>query len=213
MSATRHNATLPAFGRVVLVASLGGMRALTRVIAGLPTDFAVPVVVAQHRRPTLHDGDALAQILSRATQLPVRLAEIGVSADKPGVTVVPAGTTATIDANGVWSWTDDSPTTGAGDAVLISSATQARTVAVVLTGRLADGSDGCRAVKRNGGRVLVQNPDTAQASSMPAHAIATGCVDFVLPLDRIAAAVLALTTAPGGAELLTVPVPPWASLN
>lgn len=48
---------------------------------------------------------------------------------------------------------------------------------------------------------------------MPAHAIATGCVDFVLPPDRLAAAVLALTTAPGGAELLTVPVPPWACLN
>jgi two-component system chemotaxis response regulator CheB len=84
---------------------------------------------------------------------------------------------------------------------------------VILTGRLADGANGCRAVKRNGGRVLVQDPATAEASSMPAHAIATGCVDFVLPPDRLASAVLALTTAPGGAELLTVPVPPWACLN
>ncbi|BCO47366.1 hypothetical protein MINTM002_30400 [Mycobacterium intracellulare] len=100
-----------------------------------------------------------------------------------------------------------------GDAVLTSSAALVPTVAVILTGRLADGANGCRAVKRNGGRVLVQDPATAEASSMPAHAIATGCVDFVLPPDRLAAAVLALTTAPGGAELLTVPVPPWACLN
>jgi two-component system chemotaxis response regulator CheB len=48
---------------------------------------------------------------------------------------------------------------------------------------------------------------------MPANAIATGCTDFVLPLEKISAALLALTTAPGAAELLTVPLPPWARLS
>lgn len=213
MSATRHNAVESAFGRVVLVASLGGMKALSTVLAGLPADFAVPVVVAQHRRPTLKNGDPLAEILSRASRLPVRTAEAGVSADKPGITIVPAGATATIDANGAWLLAQDTVNSGVGDAILASSAAQVPTVAVILTGRLADGANGCRAVKRNGGRVLVQDPATAAASSMPAHAIATGCVDFVLPPGRLAAAVVALTTAPGGAELLAVPVPPWACLN
>lgn len=213
MSASRHNTVQPAFGRVVLVASLGGLKALGAVLAGLPAEFAVPVVVAQHRRPTLGSDDPLAQILSRASSLPVRVAEAGVSADKPGITMVPARTTATIDANGAWLLAEDTSNVSVGDAVLVSSAAQVPTIAVILTGRLADGANGCRAVKRNGGRVLVQDPATAEASSMPAHAIATGCVDFVLPPDRLASAVLALTTAPGGAELLTVPVPPWACLN
>lgn len=196
------------------MASLGGIKALTTVLAGLPADFTVPVVVAQHRRHILTSRDALAQILSRATCLPVRIAEAGVSADKPGVTIVPAGITAAIDVSGAWLLTEaTSSDATVGDSILTSSATQVRTIAVILTGRLADGSDGCRAVKRNGGRVLVQDPATAQASSMPTHAIATGCVDFVLPLDRLAVAVLALTTAPGGADLLTVPVPPWACFN
>jgi two-component system chemotaxis response regulator CheB len=48
---------------------------------------------------------------------------------------------------------------------------------------------------------------------MPANAIATGCADFVLPVERIASALVALTTGPGAAELLTVPLPPWARLS
>lgn len=210
MYATGNNGT--AFGRVVLVASLGGLTALGTVLAGLPAEFPVPIVVAQHRR-RMRGGDALVEILARQTRLPVRLAEHGVSADKYGVTVVPADTTAIVDPRGAWSLAEDASNPFVLDAVLTSSAAQAPTIAVILTGRLSDGTNGCRAVKRNGGRVLVQDPSTAQASSMPAHAIATGCADFVLPLDRLAAAVQALTTAPGGAELLAVPLPPWACLN
>jgi two-component system chemotaxis response regulator CheB len=212
MSATRHNGTLPVFGRVVFVASLGGMKALTTVLAGLPMDFSVPIVVAQHRRPTRNGGDVLAYILARQTRLPVRVAEPRAPADKQGVTIVPAGKTATVGSDGVWSLTEKTSNVGVGDDVLTSSATQVPTIAVILTGRLADGAKGCRAVKRNGGRVLIQDPMTAEASSMPANAIATGCADFVLPLNRLAAAVLALTTAPVGAELLTARFAPWGCL-
>jgi two-component system, chemotaxis family, protein-glutamate methylesterase/glutaminase len=80
--------------------------------------------------------------------------------------------------------------------------------------RLHSSADGLlrRVVKQHGGRVLVQDPAAARAASMPSHAISTGCVDFVLPLERIASALVTLTMAPGGAELLSVPVAPWAQL-
>lgn len=213
MSATRHNGGVAPFGRVVLVASQGGMNAITTVVSGLPTDFPVPVVVAQHRRPTSRNVDVLASIVSARGCLPVRLAAQGAPASEPGVTIVPAATIATIDAHGLWSLIAETPNVGVGDAVLSSSAQAVPTIAVILTGRLTDGAAGCRAVKRRGGRVLVQDPFAAQAASMPATAIATGCADFVLPLDRLATAVLALTTAPGAAELFTVAVPPWACLS
>lgn len=76
---------------------------------------------------------------------------------------------------------------------------------------LDDGAAGVRMVKRRGGRVLIQDPATARGGGMPAHAIGTGCVDFVLPLELIAPAP-GRTMAPGGAELLSVPVAPWAQL-
>ncbi|MDT7577303.1 MAG: two-component system, chemotaxis family, protein-glutamate methylesterase/glutaminase, partial [Pseudonocardiales bacterium] len=86
-------------------------------------------------------------------------------------------------------------------------------IAVVLTGMLDDGAQGVRAVKRNGGRVLVQEPATARAAGMPSAALATGCVDFALPLDRIAHALVTFVMAPGGAEVFTVPTPAWVRLE
>ena len=46
----------------------------------------------------------------------------------------------------------------------------------------------------------------------PSAALATGCVDLVMPLERIAATLVALTLAPGAAELFRVPPPPWAPI-
>jgi two-component system chemotaxis response regulator CheB len=84
-------------------------------------------------------------------------------------------------------------------------------IAVVLTGRLQDGSQGVRAVKAKGGRVLVQDPATAVAPDMPMASLATGCCDFALPPDKIADAVTTLVMAPGAAEVFRVPVSPWAA--
>jgi two-component system, chemotaxis family, protein-glutamate methylesterase/glutaminase len=211
MLATRRNG-VTTFGRVVLVASLGGVDAFSTVLAGLPATFPVPIAIAQHRKPSTNGDDALTQILARHTSLPVRTARHGASAHESGATIVSAGVSAAIDANGSWALTSATDATAVGDPLLLSSAEEVPTIAVILTGRLADGANGCRAVKRNGGRVLIQDPADAKAPSMPSHAIATGCADFVLPLNRLATAVLALTTAPGAADLLSVPLPPWASL-
>jgi two-component system chemotaxis response regulator CheB len=48
---------------------------------------------------------------------------------------------------------------------------------------------------------------------MPSAALATGCVDFALPLDRIAHALVTFVMAPGGAEVFTVPTPAWVRLE
>ncbi|MBO0864583.1 MAG: chemotaxis protein CheB [Mycobacterium sp.] len=213
MFATGHTPGTPEFGRVIVLASLGGPSAVTTVVAGLSADYPVPIVVVQHRRRTPDDRDPLTAILSQRTSLPVRLAEHGAPADQFGVTVVPAETAASFDESGRWRLIESRTAMRPGDGLLLSSAHRTPTVAVILTGSLNDGADGCRAVKRAGGRVLVQDPTTARSSSMPANAIATGCADFVLPLDRIPSALLALTTAPGAADLLAVPLPPWARLS
>lgn len=188
------------------------MQAITTVLAGLPPTYPVPIAVVQHRCRT-SGHDLLVPILARRTRLPVRVAQTGGAANQPGITVVPAETRASIDEAGRWVLADDADGTKPGNALLTSSARTTPTIAVILTGSLADGAEGCRAVKRGGGRVLVQDPATARASSMPANAIATGCADFVLPTDRLATALLALTTAPGAADLLAVPPPPWARLT
>ena len=213
VSATGRTAAAPPFEVVALVASLGGQPAVARILATLPAGFPAHVLVVQHGRRN-PDPNVGARRFQRLTPLPTRTAQHGMRVGGPGVTIIPTGHLAEINTRRRITLTPaDAPDhLRGGDTLLTSLATAAgpRVIAVVLTGMLHDGTLGVRAVTRHGGRVLVQDPATARAASMPASAIATGCVDFVLPLDRIATALTALTMAPGGADLFTVPIAPWA---
>jgi two-component system, chemotaxis family, protein-glutamate methylesterase/glutaminase len=199
MAMATDPATAPRFGRVVIVASLGGLEVVTKVLTALAPTFSIPVAVVQHRSRTSDGRDSLSAILATKTQLPVRLAVAGDSADRPGITVLPAQTAVTIDESGRWRFADAEWDYGFGDALLMSSASSTRTVAVILTGALTDGAAGCRAIRHYGGHVLVQDPSTARAPSMPASAIATGCADEVLPPEQLAQALTALTATRGAA--------------
>jgi two-component system chemotaxis response regulator CheB len=61
-----------------------------------------------------------------------------------------------------------------------------RAIAVVLTGAASDGSGGVSVIKRMGGVVIAQDAATAEFPGMPRSAVATGAVDFIVPLDGIA---------------------------
>jgi two-component system chemotaxis response regulator CheB len=65
-------------------------------------------------------------------------------------------------------------------------------IAVVLTGGDGDGSTGVQIIKDEGGMVIAQDRSTSQDFSMPETAIETGDVDFILPLDKIAAKLIEL---------------------
>ncbi|HEV8615927.1 MAG TPA: chemotaxis protein CheB [Methylomirabilota bacterium] len=69
-------------------------------------------------------------------------------------------------------------------------------VGVVLTGAGGDGADGVVAIRRAGGVTIAQAPADAAYSAMPLAAIATGCVDHVVPLAGIAGTLLQLCAAP-----------------
>jgi two-component system chemotaxis response regulator CheB len=197
---------------VVIVGSHGALPALSALVGSLPANFPVPVLVALHGMRSTEPG-RLAWLLGKRCGLPSRTVLAGMSARQPGLLVVPGGFTATIDPGGNVVLADGGL---GGDALMTSAAAAAApraVIGVVLSGMLRDGSDGVRAVKRHGGRVLAQDPATARAPGMPSAAIATGCVDFVLSPERLAAALVALVMAPGGADLLSVPVPPWARLH
>jgi len=74
----------------------------------------------------------------------------------------------------------------------VAASYQQRAIAVVLTGTGSDGSMGVRAIKKTGGTVIVEDEKTAEFSGMPSSAIHTKCVDFILPLDEIAPALVTL---------------------
>jgi two-component system, chemotaxis family, protein-glutamate methylesterase/glutaminase len=163
------------------------------------------------RTPAMDDQFAAA--LQRRTGLPVRTVRTGQQVTSAGISVLPARHTATLDPAGVLQLHARGSFRLA-DPLLRSVAAHhgARALCVVLSGCLDDAAAGVTILKRHGGRTIVQDPATAQARGMLSAALATGCVDLVMPVAHIAPTLIALTMAPGAADLFRVPPSPWANL-
>ncbi|HEX9052839.1 MAG TPA: chemotaxis protein CheB [Anaeromyxobacter sp.] len=174
-------------------ASAGGLEALERFLKRVPPDSGLAYVVVQHLSP--EHASSLAEILSRATSLPVSIATERERIEADHVYVIPVGAGLTVEG-GALRLTPADPRGNRllVNAFLTSLAEDQRenAVGIVLSGTGSDGALGVAAVKRHGGRTFAQLPRDAQYESMPAAAIATGTVDQVLPVEEIPAALVQL---------------------
>jgi two-component system, chemotaxis family, protein-glutamate methylesterase/glutaminase len=186
----------PADFRVVGIgASAGGIDALLKVLGPIPAEFPHAICVVLHIAAT--GSTALAQILDRRCELPVRSAEDGLELEAGHVYVgVPDRHLLVSDGRlELNRGPKENGVRPAVDALLRSLALThgENAVAVVLSGALGDGSDGARLVALAGGRVIVQDPEDALVASMPQRAIAlVGEAAEVLPAEMIGPALGAL---------------------
>jgi len=58
-------------------------------------------------------------------------------------------------------------------------------VGVVMTGMGCDGSEGCKTLKGKGASVFAQDEATSIVYGMPKAAMKTGCIDQIVPLEKI----------------------------
>ena len=183
------NATLAAIPVVGIGASAGGLEIFKRLLGLLPRDTGFAFVFVQHLDPNHHS--MLAEILARATAMPVSEAADGMAVEANHVYVIPANVDLTI-AHGVLNLTPRTQAPGSHmpiDRFLRSLAGEcgSRAIGVILSGTGSDGSAGVDAIKAAGGVTFAQDASTAKFATMPQAAVATGCVDFVLPPEGIAA--------------------------
>jgi two-component system chemotaxis response regulator CheB len=190
---------LPAAREVVaMAASVGGLRALGDVLSSLPTDFDAAIVIVQHLDP--HHHSLMAELLGRRTRLPVSQANHK-SLLTPGTAwVAPPDHHLLVEAGGTLALTQTDRVhhlRPAADPLLESLAGYARerATAVILTGSGTDGAAGVRAIKARGGTVIAQDQNSSENWGMPHAAILTGCVDMILPLEKIGQALMKLIAA------------------
>jgi two-component system CheB/CheR fusion protein len=170
---------------VVIGSSAGGIDALSTLVATLPTDFPAPIVIAQHLDP--NRPSHLAEILGRRSTLPVRTANEHEPLEPGVVYVVPANRHVHISDSEIDLQEESAGRFKPSIDLLLSSAAEVygeRLIAVILSGTGSDGAAGARAVKKAGGTVIIQDPDTATYPGMPLS-LAPNTVDIVANLDRI----------------------------
>jgi two-component system, chemotaxis family, protein-glutamate methylesterase/glutaminase len=184
------------FDIVAIAASAGGLSALSRVLADLTASFPVPVVVLQHLDP--RHRSLTADILSRRTSLLVKEAEADDILEAGRVYIAPPNRHILVTTDRGLALTQTELVNfvrPSADLLFDSVAARYRdrSIAVVLTGTGSDGATGVQAIKKMGGTVIAQD-ETAEFFGMPQAAIATGAVDFVLPLAEIAPAIVTLVS-------------------
>ena len=174
------------FAVVAAGASAGGLEAFTELLRCLPADTGMAFVFIQHLAPG-HES-MLPQLLSRESAMPVSQVEDGTVLAPNHVYVIPPNAAMTVSglvlalkARGAVGTTID------GFLRSLAASRKSLAIAVILSGTGSDGTLGVQAVAEEGGVVFAQDPASAKFDSMPRSAIATGCVDFVLPAPEIGA--------------------------
>ncbi len=193
-------------------ASAGGLEAFTQLLRALPPNTGMAFVFVQHLEAR-HES-MLTKILATATEMPVTEVAQGAVVEPNHVYVIPPNGDIRV-AGGVLQLSRRKAPNGRHlpvDALFKSLAEDqgARAVGVILSGTASDGTLGLRAIKVEGGVTFAQDPDTAKFDGMPTSAISAGCVDFVLPPERIATELAQIGRHPyvGMAHLVpAMPVP------
>jgi len=184
-----------------IAASTGGPPAIQRILEGLPTDFDVPVLIAQHMPAGFTTMFALR--LNKYTSMNVREAQHGDLIEPGNVFVAPGGKHLTVENRNqqlfacVKNSDPEMKYSPSADLLLTSMAAELQTpsLGAILTGMGDDGKEGLKRIKEKGGITIAESDQTAIIFGMPQEAIKAGIVDYILPLPEIAEAISVLCKA------------------
>ena len=181
---------------VAIGASTGGPKALARVLEGLPPDFPIPIVIAQHMPPIF--TRLLAERLGTRTQLQCSEGIEGAALEPRTIWIAPGDHHMTVERerNGMRiRLTNDPPVHSCRPAVdplflSVADAYGSASLGIVLTGMGHDGYKGCERIRDAGGTVLVQDEASSVVWGMPGIVARAGIADRVVPLDEMAAEIV-----------------------
>lgn len=177
---------------VGLGASAGGLEAVRKLLAALPTRTGFAFVLVQHLDPS-HQS-VLVDLLAHDASIRVLQAGDGMTIE-PNVLYIISPHTYLSIRGGVLRVSELQGHNHVHlpfDYFLNSLAEEygERAVCIILSGTGSDGSIGSRAVSEKGGLVVAQDPAEATFDGMPQSAILTGTVNLVLPAARIPRALI-----------------------
>jgi len=175
------------FPIVGLGASAGGLEALEIFFSHMPANSGMGFVIIQHLSPT--HKSVMGSLLAKDTKMEILEIKDGMTVKPDQVYLNPPNKDVII-INGTLQLLDPVKTGSINlpiDSFFRSMAEELseRAICVILSGTATDGTLGLKAIKGEGGLVMVQDPASAKYDGMPRSAIATGMVDFILPVEKI----------------------------
>src|SRR5471030_3168761 len=175
------------FPVVCIGGSAGGLDAYIRLLRNLPPDLGVAIVIVNHLRTV---ATRLHEILPRYTLMLVELITERLLIQPNRVFIIPEQRDLHV-LDGEFRLKPISKPRGWPDVitVFLRSLTRhwdGKLIAVIVSGYDGDGAAALCGIREAGGTTIAQKPETAGHPDMPASAIASGCIDFVLSPEDIA---------------------------
>ena len=186
---------------VAIGGSAGCMPALQEVLAGLPSWLSATVVVGIHMAPLAHHVSMLPDTLRGHCRLPVQWAADSAVVMRGRIYIAPQDRHITVTPDGCFHLiaTPGRPRPSIdGLFESVARACGERSIGIVLSGRLADGALGARAIAAARGTVMVQDPAQALHRDMPLAVLSQGIGALVLPPARMADAIASHLLMIGG---------------
>ena len=183
------------FPIVGIGASAGGLAAFEAFFSGMPadTDPGMAFVLVQHLAPD--HKSILTDLIRRYTRMQVFEVEDGMAVRANCAYIIPPNRDMAF-LSGTLQLMEPSAPRGQRLPIdfffrSLAQDQHERAICIVLSGTGSDGTLGVRAIKGEGGMVMVQNPDSTEYDGMPRSAIATGLVDYELPPAEMPAQLIA----------------------
>ena len=177
-----------AYKLIVIGVSAGGFEALSQLLPMLPARFPIPILIVQHQHK--HSDNFLVQYLNERCALEVVEAIDKMNIQSGKVYIAPPGYHLLVEDLNTLALSCAPKVNFSQPSidVLFESAAdifKAQLIAVILTGANSDGVAGAKKIKRNGGYVVVQSLETAEAKMMPSETLKQVQVNKVLDLIHI----------------------------
>jgi two-component system CheB/CheR fusion protein len=186
------------FPVVGLGASAGGLEALEKFLFHVPPDCGMAFVVVTHQHPG--HTSLLPELLGKRTRMRVQVAADGIAVEPNTVYLsLPEGYLAILHGSLHLMEPDEAGLLRLPIDYFFRSLAEdqrEKAIGIVLSGTGTDGTLGLKAIKGATGMTMAQEPESAKYSGMPNSAIATGLVDYILPVERLPKQLLTYTRGP-----------------
>ncbi|QKZ13273.1 chemotaxis protein CheB [Spirosoma sp. KUDC1026] len=182
---------------VVVGGSTGSIDVLLRLLPALKPPLSFTLIIVVHRRNTA--DSALADLLSVKTNIPVKEVDDKDVIEPGMIYLAPADYHLLIEQDGTFSLDDSEKVNYSRPSIDVTFESAAdvygRTlVGVILSGANADGTAGLNVIKKGGGVLVAQKPETAQIGFMPQQAILHADIDLILDVYELIEFVNGLNT-------------------
>jgi len=181
---------------IVIGASSGGPQALEKILAALPNNFSVPIVIVQHVDEAFTPD--LVSWLNSVSALKIKLAEEFERIKKGNVYVAAKNSHLVIDYNSTLRYSTEPQDLAHKPSVnvffdSVSKIWPGKTIGILLTGMGVDGAEGLLQLRKRGDYTITQDKQSCAVYGMPRAATDLDAAMDILPLNKIASRILNLT--------------------